>query len=77
MRRCGERLPDDLPLNADSPAVDETNFPESFSRGGFHVVGDDVGGLVGAERVEIEEILDGKGDRLVRGIRMHAPSVRN
>lgn len=51
---------DDLPLDADSPAVDDPDLSKSFSNGLIEVFLDDGLDLAGLERVEVDRVLDGE-----------------
>ncbi len=54
----------DLALDADSPAVDQPHFGESFGMSGLQVVADDQGHLARREGVEVQGILDRDADGL-------------
>ena len=56
---------DDLPLNADAPAVDEPDLVESSCGRRLEVLVDDRGNIARRERVEIQRILDRDADGLV------------
>ena len=63
---AGQHALDDLPLDADAAAVDQSNLDESPGLRGVEVLGDDRGHVARREGMKIERILDWDADRLVR-----------
>src|SRR5262245_51167137 len=73
----GEHFPNPRALKSRATPVDDSDFPEAFFSGGFHIGTHDVWDVTRLKGVQIDRILDRKHDDIVvcRMVVRHAPSA--